>query len=217
MISEPERLESDLILLRLTKEWSFIIQISWLLILISGAIIALMIAIRVIWNRRTISKYEIDRAEFGLGNQKISLRPNETDRQIAYSIWVELSTRKIGLPIHHEDDVIYEIYDSWYNFFGVTRELIKSIPVSKVRNESTRNIINLSIELLNEGLRPHLTKWQARFRKWYVREVEEHPELSPQEIQIKFPQYDELSKDLIQVNERLIKYREKMYELVTGD
>ena len=109
-------------------------------------------------------RFEIDQAQFGLGYQKLILRPNETDRQIAYRIWVELSTRKIGLPIDLDDDVISEIYDSWYNFFSVTRELVKDVPVSKFRRKDTEKIINLSIEVLNTGLRPHLTKWQARFR-----------------------------------------------------
>jgi hypothetical protein len=76
-----------------------------------------------------------------------------------------LSTRKIGLQIDLKQDVIVEIYDSWHNFFTITRELIKDIPVSKVQAPSTRKIITLSVNLLNEGLRPHLTTWQARFRR----------------------------------------------------
>lgn len=60
--------------------------------------------------------FEIESAEFGFGNGKISLKPNEVDQQIAYAIWVELSTRKIGLSIDPEKDVIYEVYDSWFSF-----------------------------------------------------------------------------------------------------
>lgn len=164
--------------------------------------------------RRKLTDFEIDSAEFGLGDQKISLKPNDTDRQIAYSIWVELSTRKIGLPIDVEDDVIAEIYESWYAFFSVTRELIKDIPVSKVRSDSTSKIISLSVEVLNEGLRPHLTKWQARFRHWYDRQLDKTDDVDPQGLQKKFPAYDALTTDMISVNKRLIKYREKMNELV---
>lgn len=163
-------------------------------------------------------RFEIDQAQFGLGEQKVTLRPNETDRQIAYKIWVELSTRKIGLPIDFDDDVIAEIYDSWYNFFAVTRELIKDVPVSKFRRKDTEKIIILSIEVLNTGIRPHLTKWQARFRRWYERSLaqDKNAELPPQDIQKDFPHYEELTADLETVNQRLIRYREKMYELVTN-
>jgi len=167
---------------------------------------------------RSWRTFEIDEAQFGLGQQKLTLRPNEMDRQIAYKIWVELSTRKIGLPINLDDDVIIEIYDSWYNFFSVTRELIKDVPVSKFRRKDTEKIIRLSIEVLNSGLRPHLTKWQARFRRWYDRTLahDESAQLHPQDVQKKFPNYSELKTDLEAVNQRLIRYREKMYELVTN-
>lgn len=109
-----------------------------------------------------IKSFEIDKVQIGVGNGSITLHPNETDRQIAYAIWVELSTRKIGLPIDIEHDVIEEIYNSWYILFGVVRELVKGIPASKLRREDTQKIVELSFDVLNEGLRPHLTMWQAR-------------------------------------------------------
>src|SRR5271170_6786236 len=138
---------------------------------------------------RSWRSFEIDQAQFGLGQQKISLRPNDTDRQIAYKIWVELSTRKIGLPIDLDDDVIVEIYDSWYNFFFVTRDLIKDVPVSRFRRKDTEQIIRLSIDVLNSGLRPHLTKWQARFRRWYEHSLakDERATIHPQDVQKTFP------------------------------
>jgi hypothetical protein len=175
-------------------------------------------AVRFFWSRRLLLEFEIDEAEFGLGDQKIRFKPNDMDRTVAYRIWVELSTRKIGLPIDPEHDVIDEIYTSWYNFFAVTRELIKDVPVRKVRQSSTEKIINLSIEVLNSGLRPHLTRWQARFRRWYSWQLTKDSEaiLHPQDIQKKFPDYTELIEDMIAVNQRLIAYRRAMYKLVTG-
>jgi len=164
--------------------------------------------------RRRSKSFEIDNAEFGIGDSKITFKPNVLDQQIAYSVWVELSTRKVGLPIDPEDDVIFEVYDSWYAFFSVTRELIKDIPVTKVRTDSTSKIINLSIEVLNEGLRPHLTRWQARFRHWYEAELAEKKDVEPQQLQKRFPKYDELVEDLLAVNSRLMAYRMKLREIV---
>ncbi|SEP07654.1 hypothetical protein [Aquisalimonas asiatica] len=162
--------------------------------------------------------FEIDEAEFGLGDQKVKIRPNEIDRQIAYKIWVELSTRKVGLEIDLDNDVISEIYDSWYSFFSVTRELIKDVPVSKFRRKDTERIISLSIDVLNSGIRPHLTKWQARFRRWYDFQLakDENADLHPQDIQKKFPDHEELKKDIMAVNKNLIGYRKKMHQLVSG-
>ena len=133
--------------------------------------------------------FEIDEAELGIGDQKVKLKPNLVDKQVAYKVWVELSTRKIGLPIDLNHDVISEIYDSWFTFFSVTRELIKEVPVSKFRRKDTERIVGLSIDILNDGIRPHLTAWQAKYRRWYEAELnsDDNKCLSPQEIQKKYP------------------------------
>lgn len=183
------------------------------------AVLILVVVLRFILSSRgPWRSYEIDEAEFGLGNQKVKIRPNDIDRQIAYKIWVELSTRKVGLKIDLDNDVISEIYDSWYSFFSVTRELIKDVPVSKFRRKDTERIIALSIDVLNSGIRPHLTKWQARFRRWYEFQLgkDENADFHPQDIQKNFPDYEELEKDILAVNQNLIGYRKKMYELVSG-
>jgi len=186
------------------------------IILVGAAFVLIACALWKVRGRRSWHAFEIDEAEFGLGSQKIKLSPNITDKQIAYKIWVELSTRKIGLPIDLEHDVVSEIYDSWFNFFSVTRELIKEVPVQKFARPDTEKIIRLSIEVLNVGIRPHLTRWQARFRRWYDRQLanSEYAEQHPQEIQRQFPEFPELEADLLAVNARLISYREKMYELI---
>lgn len=206
-----------------TANWTLTLSASaWLLV--GAAILAVLVLLWKWWlGDLTFKNFEIDQAEIGVGNSKFRFKPNLTDKQIAYAIWVELSTRKIGLPIDFEHDVIAEVYDSWFNFFSVTRELVKGVPVNKVKRDSTQAIIKLSIEVLNEGLRPHLTHWQARFRQWYERELknqdkgEENSILDPQEIQAKFPRYEELKSDMLRVNEALIRYRQKMHELVLKD
>jgi len=203
--------------------WNIAFSISYLVGVLFSVLLAVWAFGRYVMRDFSLSKFEIDQAEIGVGTSKFSFRPNVTDRQIAYAIWVELSTRKIGLPINLDHDVISEIYDSWYAFFGVTRELIKEVPVSRVRQQSTQAIIKLSIEVLNEGLRPHLTQWQARFRHWYEREMHKHESLDakdvidPQRIQEQFPQYDLLRADMERVNQSLIRYRKKMRELVMND
>lgn len=167
---------------------------------------------------RWLREFEIDEAELGIGDQKILLRPNTTDLQIAYKIWVELSTRKIGLPIDLDHDVLVEVYDSWYEFFSVTRNHIKDVPATRFRRKDTEQIIRLSIDILNLGVRPHLTRWQARFRRWYGQQLakEENQTADPQSIQAMFPDYDELVADLCIVNQRLILYRQRLYDLLAG-
>ena len=162
---------------------------------------------------------EIDEAELGIGSAKIKIRPNHENLQIAYQLWVELNTRKIGLPIDVDHDVIEEIYNSWYEFFKVTRELIKSIPARHVRSDAnTRKLVCVATEVLNEGVRPHLTRQQARYRRWYEAELQspKNAELSPQEIQARYPKFKELCEDMLKVNKSLIHYRDKLNEIVMG-
>lgn len=220
MATSAPSFKTDLLTISLLPDWSLSIQISFWI----GVFLLLSMAVYALWRWSTGGSgwkdFEIDEAEIGIGTGTLHLRPNMTDRQVAYAVWVELSTRKIGLPIDFDHDVIAEIYDSWYTFFAVTRDLVKSIPVNKVRRGSTQKIIKLSMQILNDGLRPHLTHWQARFRRWYENELEKKSDelvIDLQEIQRKFPKYEDLKTDMERVNRHLIKYRENMSRLVLTD
>lgn len=205
----------NIINIRFESWYKLILDVNCLLLILFFAII-------ILCRSSILKKYfkhslEIDEAELGIGNSKIKIKPNYTDYQISYKIWVELSTRKIGLPIDFENDVIDEIYDSWYEFFRITRELIKDIPVQNYQKyQSTQDIVRIAVEVLNEGLRPHLTKWQAKYRKWLVQQNGSSNDKTPQEIQRVYPQYDELVKDIENVNKSLMQYRMVMKEIILG-
>lgn len=195
----------------------FSVSVHWLLIIISIGVLVISLFIKWKYFGKKYPEFELDEAEIGIGNHKIKIKPNYQDLQIAYQLWVELSTRKIGLKIDKDNDVVTELYNSWYEFFRIARELVKSIPVRKVRNNSsTKEIIDLSFKVLNETIRPHLTKWQARFRNWY--EIEktkgENSDLTPQDLQKRFPDYVELEKDILRVNKILISYKSVLEKLI---
>ena len=185
----------------------------WVVVFMFVGILAYLLLHRYILSKT----YDINEVELGIGSAKVKIKPNHEDLQIAYKLFVELNTRKIGLPIDVEHDVIEEVYNSWHDFFQITRDLIKGIPASKIRNsESTRNLVRIATEVLNLGVRPHLTQWQARFRRWYERESNETSNhgKSPQEIQKRFPYYQQLVDDLLRVNKCLIKYKDKLNQMV---
>jgi len=174
----------------------------------------------VLKSSRFTENLEIDEAEIGIGSGKIKVKPNYGDMQIAYQLYVELSTRKIGLKIDFDEDSLIEVYNSWYEFFKITRSHIKELPAHKIReNKTTKAIVKVAIEVLNEGLRPHLTKWQSRFRKWYeINSIEkDHVHKSPQELQKEFPEFNKMKEDMQKVNKQLIEYRKVMKRLSIGD
>ncbi|PUU87344.1 MULTISPECIES: hypothetical protein [Halanaerobium] len=174
--------------------------------------------IKYLYSKKSLGgKYEIDKAVIGIGQGQIEVKPNNRDYQIAYQLWIEISTRQLGQPIDFDNDIIEEIYDSWYDFFGITRVLIKEIPVSCYQKyKSTKEIVEISFQVLNQILRPHLTKWQAKYRKWLNENKEKYSNKSPQEIQKKFPEYDELIKDLRETNNKLKAYKRLMEEIAKG-
>jgi len=199
----------ELLKLTIDDHFNFGFYISFWFLLVVFLAILVGIFINRILRKKRYSIFEINEAEIGIGNQRIKIKPNYEDLQIAYKLWTELSTRKIGLPIDQKNDVIVEVYNSWYEFFKITRELIKTIPVSKIqKSESTKKLVEISIKILNEELRPHLTKWQAKFRYWYEKELikDENNKITPQEIQQKYPEFDQLIIDMKSVNNKLVKY-----------
>ena len=158
-------------------------------------------------NKRSI---EISGAEIGLSDSKISLVVNKKDQEIAYKIWVELSTRNVH-DYDVENDVIIEIYNSWYQLFGTTRVLLKEIPASRL--PYSKELIDLVNNMLNQGLRPHLSKWQARYRAWHNANIKQHEMMTPQEYQRFFPEYQELLEDLLITNSRMLSYKKLMYDI----
>ncbi len=68
------------------------------------------------------------------------------------------------------------------------------------RNSDLRRLYDLLIDVLNRGLRPHLTRWQTRFRRWYAGEAERRQGDTPQDIQRSFPDYAELVSSLREAN-----------------
>lgn len=167
-----------------------------------------------IWNPR-IALVEAEVKLGGIGSFKI--RPSYEEVEVAHKAWVELSTRKAGLPFDETNDVIVEVYDSWYELFGRMRELIKEIPGQRLRtSEDTRELVRLLVEALNSGLRPHLTQWQAKFRRWFEAQLVIRKEATPQEIQREYPHYKELIKSLKEVNVQLVEYCSVLRKISQG-
>lgn len=200
------------------SDWTLVLQVNSVVLTIAVALVCAALW----WGRhhlnRKFNELDLDEAVLGVGSATFKLRPNLVDRQVAYQIWVELSTRKIGLEIDLDDDVIAEVYDSWHAFFGVTRDLIKTIPINKADSASTQKITSLSIDVLNKGLRPHLTKWQARFRAWYAHALLDPTSAGadPQTLQKRFPEFGSLKADLNEVNLKLMAYRRAMKMVAYG-
>ena len=193
----------------------FVLKFNWIAVVITLILLwGISFLMKKCLNYVNQKSVTVDEVNLGIGNSSVKLSYNKKDQEIAYKIWVELSTRKIGLRFDKENDVIKEVYDSWYKFFGTTRELLKDIPANRIPYSG--NLIELTEKVLNIGLRPHLTRWQAKYRKWYEEELKNNSG-TPQEIQKNYPEYAALQEDLLETNERMIEYKKLMKRIAFGE
>jgi hypothetical protein len=189
------------------------------IILVVVALVAVGLAAALI--RRGASwfgKYGVVEVDISLGKVgHVRLQPNTKDAQVAHEIWTELVTRKAAVPIDTDRDVIGEIYDSWYTLFQRVRTLIATIPADLLRRDaSTRELVRIATQTLNEGLRPHLTRWHAEFRNWMRQHENELKEKSPQEVQRAYPRYADLIGDMRRVNTELVAYAAALEKIARG-
>jgi hypothetical protein len=197
------------------KDGSLVITIGYFLL----ALVALTLFLLLFW-RRIASHFKSDvELEIKLGGiGKVTIKPNHQVKQVAHQAWVELNTRKAGLPIDEKNDVISDIYKSWYQLFGEIRTLTRNIPAAKLNDPNTRRLVELLIDTLNNGLRPHLTKWRAKYEWWYEKAVtkSKEEELTPQDIQSQYPEYKDLVEDMLKINKQLVQYTKEIKKLVNA-
>lgn len=207
----------DFVSIGMENWYEISICVNWL------ALIVLILIARIIVcvYRRLIGKQKhrtitLDGIEFGISNFKCQFKRTHDIQEIAYKLWIELTTRKIAIPVE-ENDVIVEVYNSWHDAFSSIRELMKAVPGSCL--DDANDLIVVTNRVLNEGLRPHLTKWQARYRTWYKHEVEldANKDKTPQEIQKKFPEYEALIEDMRKTNKNMVNFAEKMKKIAFSE
>lgn len=186
------------------------------LIVTIGIIIIVLAVLGIYKIIRKIYRKNIKVVNMNISIAKIGtvcIEVNKDISKIAHKAWIEIMTRKVGLIFEEDKDVIVEVYNSWYSLFGIIRELLKDIEPRK-KDVNMEKLEEILIKTLNEGLRPHLTKWQAKFRKWYEYETGKNENISPQEIQRKYDQYNELVDDLKNTNKQMVEFARELKKLI---
>lgn len=201
-----------------SKQPSLIISSDWIFI---GIIITIIVAL--IFLKRHLSKLfrwqNLEVEISGTPKMTFKVERNHENLFIANRIHIELTTRKAAILIDENNDSIEEIYDSWYKLFNIIRDEIKTVPGKYLKDhDPTKALIGLTRKILNDGLRPHLTEHQAKFRKWLENAKEEdiNKRLAPQELQKKYPDFDNLVISMKEVNLILANYANELDKLIKG-
>jgi hypothetical protein len=101
---------------------------------------------------------------FGIGSA--SWESDPTERKAAWELYIELVTRVAVQPLATQEGLIREALNSLYSLFGSTREILrKAGPDVGASRESVGGI---AIAVLNNGLRPFLSRWHPLLQDWEV-------------------------------------------------
>jgi hypothetical protein len=96
---------------------------------------------------------------FGLGGVEVGV--SEAEARAAWSLYVELATRVAVRPLGGQG-FAREALTSMYTLFGMTREVLRQAGPEIA--EGPDALGPLAIRILNEGLRPFVTRWHTELR-----------------------------------------------------
>jgi hypothetical protein len=135
-----------------------------------------------------------------LGIIQLGAELGEEDRQCAWELYTELSTR-VAVTGKQRDqnctDFSGELYieslSSLYNFFQEARSIMRAFPVGKIAGNNQNHLGIMINRMMDDVLRPFLEKWQVKYRHWW--EDESNPKLPPIERQKQFPEIEAFLAD----------------------
>lgn len=90
---------------------------------------------------------------------------NNDSRQVAWKLFIETVTRISTQPLMDDEGILRESLTSLYGLFGITRETLK-LSRPSVPAVAGRTVEHLAISMLNNELRPFLSKWHPILRDY---------------------------------------------------
>ncbi len=126
---------------------------------------------------------------FGIGGAAWEADP--TERRAAWELYVELVTRVAVQTLNPQEGSVREAMNSLYSLFGSTREILrKAGPDVGASHDSVGGI---AIAVLNNGLRPFLSRWHPMLQAW---ETARPMGVSPQDHEKNWEQEPALRREL---------------------
>lgn len=160
--------------------------------------------------------------ELDLKLVKLGAKLAEDDRQCAWELYTEMSTRvavvgKLDDPSceNFDGEIYIESLSSLYSYFQEARGIMRKFPVGRLSINKKNHLGVLIHRMMRDVLRPFLETWQGQYRHWW--EYESDPKLPPFKRQEKFPQRQAFLKDWADVRALMRSVQEVLidtYKLV---
>lgn len=130
---------------------------------------------------------------------------DETQRNAAWEIYVELVTRVTTVDLKPEEGILREALTSFYSVFGTTRDILKKYgPVIATPGQKEDTTLgHIAVNVLNKVLRPLLAKWHP-----ILADYENHrpPGVSITEHERKWALAGELRAEINHIKNQLLQY-----------
>lgn len=110
---------------------------------------------------RMVKKVQVS-LPFGLGSAE--LEPDYAEQQVAWILYVELSTRVSLHPLDPEHGLLRESLSSLHSIFTTTRTVLREAGPHVAGHPQSVGAVALRV--LNQGLRPFLSKWHPLLSEW---------------------------------------------------
>ncbi|MEM6839010.1 MAG: hypothetical protein AAF609_19420 [Cyanobacteria bacterium P01_C01_bin.120] len=140
---------------------------------------------------------------FGIGSATWESDP--TEQNAAWELYIELVTRTAVQSLTVEQGTMREAMNSLYSLFGSTREILRKYG-PKV-GASRASVGGIAIAVLNQGLRPFLSKWHPQLQAW---EAQNTRGLSPQEHEKAWNEEPTLRAELENLRQELATYAQAL-------
>ena len=97
--------------------------------------------------------FHLQKVRFNLKAVQLEMLFQETDKDAAWELYVEMLTRIVTQPLPYNVGDDKTALDSVYSLFPITREILRR------RGRSTVNFSMVAIPVLNQIVRPFTAKW----------------------------------------------------------
>ena len=135
-----------------------------------------------------------------LGFVQLGGELSDEDRQCAWELYTELSTRVgvTGKPndpdcTNFEGELFIESLNSLFAFFQEARQIMRKFPVGKLEGSNQEHLGVMINRIMSQVLRPFLEKWQVDYRHWW--ENQSNPRLTPLDRQKEYPDLAQFLED----------------------
>lgn len=106
--------------------------------------------------RDLLADWGLNKLKLSAGFLDLEFSPSDEERRAAWDMVVELSTRVATQPLDDREGTDEAALASLHALFGITRGILKQY------GPRTQDFARVAIAVLNEVLRPFLSRWHPR-------------------------------------------------------